>query len=78
MFSEAQRIAAEELFRTAGYGRPLRVAEPRGDDERVFLVENDDVVISLPRQLTVDLQATLGCKVFIVSGTEWGPGEPFR
>jgi hypothetical protein len=78
MFSEEQRRDVERLFRAAGYDAPLQVAKPRGSDERVFLVESDDVVISFPPELTLDVQKVLGCKVWIASGTEWGPGEPFR
>jgi hypothetical protein len=78
VFSEQQRSEVERLFRAGGYDAPVRVAKPRGGDERVFLVETDDVVISLPRQLTIDLQRVLGCKVLIASGSEWGPSEPLR
>lgn len=77
MLTDYQRQEAARLFRSAGYHRPLRIAAPLGDDERVFVVE-EDVLATLPYNLAARLQQVLGRKVWITAGPGWEETEPLR
>ena len=77
MLTVEQRQKAERLFRDAGYDRPLCIARLIGDDERIFVVD-EDALPKLPYELTAGLQQALGRKVWIVAGPDWPDTEPLR
>ena len=78
MLTDDQKHAVERLFYAAGYDRPLRIAPVISEDERVFVVD-EDVLASLPHDLTANLQQALGRKVWITAGPAWkDAAEPLR
>lgn len=77
MLTPEQRQEAARIFRAAGYERPLRIARLNGDDERVFVVD-EDALAQLPYELATDLQRALGRKVWIVAEPTWQDTEPLR
>ena len=80
VFNVGQRAAVVDAFKLAGYDGPLVTAPVTSEDERVFLLERDDLVALWDvRSLEQVLQQVLGRKVWVVERSDaWGTPVPFE
>ena len=71
MFSEGQVTAVRGAFSLAGYDGDLRTLPITSEDERIFVLSQDDVVaLGDVRTLEQVLQQVLGRKVWILASID--------
>ena len=73
MFTEGQVVAVRGAFSLAGYDGKLRTLPVDSEDERIFVLPQDDVLaLHDARTLEQELQQVLGRKVWILTSVNEG------
>lgn len=71
MLSEGQVVAVQGAFSLAGYDGELRTLPVNSEDERIFVLSQDDVLgLRDVRTLEQVLQQLLGRKVWILASVD--------
>jgi hypothetical protein len=79
VLSQGEIAVVERIFRSHGCDAPVRIAQPVGNDERIFVLPAATFVALSERAVTQELQDALGRKVWLVpESPEWPATVPLR